>query len=98
MPENKKLFVKCDNCGKHIVIGEDEYYKKPGYSSVYCSPECYHEAYDDYESGTMTLDEADTCCCEVYEDHPVIKKTVEVVEGGPRKLSPEEIEKLLEEE
>ena len=91
-----QLFVKCECCGKHIVIGKDEYFKRRGYCAIFCSLECYTEAYEtEIQHGTMSLEEADNSLCSVYEDHPYTTKLVEVKEGGPRKLSPIEVDSLL---
>lgn len=93
----KKLTIRCDGCGKEMTIGKSKYYNRSGYCGVYCSLECYLEAYGgEIEHGTLTLEKALDCSCDIYEDSPVEIKTVEVKTGGFHKLSSDEIEKLHE--
>ena len=93
----KKRIIKCDGCGKEMTIGKSKYYNRSGYCGVYCSLECYLEAYgDEIEHGTLTLEKALDCSCDIYEDTPIVEKTVTITEGGRHKLSSEEIEKLHE--
>ena len=93
----KKLTIRCDGCGKEMTIGKSKYYNRSGYCGVYCSLECYLEAYGgEIEHGTLTLEKALDCSCDIYETTPIVQKTVEITEGGTRKLSEDEVDKLQE--
>ena len=93
----KKRIIRCDGCGKEMTIGKSKYYNRSGYCGVYCSLECYLEAYGgEIEHGTLTLEKALDCSCDIYDDAPIVEKTVTITEGGRHKLSSEEIEKLHE--
>ena len=89
----RKLIVRCDNCGKPMVIGHSKFYNRSGYCGIYCSIDCYLDAYGgEIEHGTLSLEMAKDCACEIFEDTPKQTKVIEV--GGLRKLTPEEIENL----
>ena len=91
----RKLVVKCDNCGKPMVIGHSKFYNRSGYCGIYCSLDCYLDAYGgEIEHGTLSLEMAKDCACEIFEDTPKEIKTVQIETGGLRKLTPEEVEKL----
>ena len=83
-------YIRCNQCGKRIDFGE-EIVKFPGYCGLFCSPECFAEAYADF----YTLDEnvADNCCQEVYDDNEDKRKLQEEILKAEQEI--EELTKKL---
>lgn len=69
-------YIKCDNCGKRISLGE-EVYKFPGYSGLYCSTECFSDSYGEVQELDYEL--ADDCYHTVYDDEEemIIRREIE---------------------
>lgn len=69
-------YIKCDCCGKRILFGE-EIYQFRGYAGLYCSGECFADAYGEVQEVDETL--ADDCYHKVYDDEEemAIRKEIE---------------------
>lgn len=58
-------YVRCNHCNKRIYFGE-EVFRFKGYCGVYCSDECFADAFGEVQE--LDVDLADKCCCEVFDD------------------------------
>lgn len=69
-------YIKCDCCGKRIPFGE-EVYKFRGYAGLYCSGDCFADAYGEVQEVDGTL--ASDCYHKVYDDEEemTIRKAIE---------------------
>lgn len=68
-------YIKCDNCGKRIYFG-DEIFRFPGNAPLFCSEECYVDAYGEVQE----LDEAlaEDCWRKVYDDDEEVRLRKEI--------------------
>lgn len=69
-------YIKCDCCGKRIPFGE-EVYKFRGYAGLYCSGDCFADAYGEVQELDHEL--AEDCYHKVYDDEEevAIRKEIE---------------------
>lgn len=68
-------YIKCDNCGKRIYFGEDVY-RFLGNAPLYCSAECYADAYGTTEYLNDEL--AEDCWRKVYDDDEEVRLRREI--------------------
>ena len=69
-------YIKCDCCEKRIPFGE-EVYKFRGYAGLYCSGECFADAYGEVQE--LDSECAYNCYKKVYDDEEemAIRKAIE---------------------
>lgn len=69
-------YIKCDCCEKRIPFGE-EVYRFRGYAGLYCSGECFAEAYGEVQE--LDFQVADNSYKKVYDDEEemAIRKAIE---------------------
>ena len=70
-------YIRCDGCGNKIELGY-EVYKFDGYAGLYCSAECFAEAY----GITCELDNelAEDCYHKIYDDDITEKRAAIMLE------------------
>ena len=61
-------YVKCDGCDNKIYLGS-EVRSFDGYCGVYCSAQCFADAYSTLKY--LTEDEAENCMCNIWDDNAI---------------------------
>lgn len=69
-------YIKCDNCGNRIYFG-DELYKFGGYAGLFCSAECFSDAYGEVQELDYEL--ANDCYHTVYDDEEEVSIKQEIL-------------------
>lgn len=64
-------YVKCDACDNKMYLGS-EVFSFDGYCGVYCSAQCFADAYSTPKY--LTEDEAENCRCEIWDDNAIEKE------------------------
>lgn len=68
-------YVLCDFCGGKIYLNS-EVYCCDGYCGVYCSAECFTNAYATEK--VLDEDEAENCRCNILDDEAIEKEKADI--------------------
>lgn len=73
MKETK--YVICDSCDNKIYLGS-EVFTFDGYCGVYCSAQCFADAYSTPKY--LTISEAENCMCDIWDDNAIEKEKAKI--------------------
>lgn len=82
--DNMTRYVRCNCCNKRIYFGE-EVFRFKGYCGVYCSDECFADAFGEVQE--LDIELAEKCCCTVYDDDARRRELQEQMERLLREMN-----------
>jgi hypothetical protein len=74
-------YIKCDCCNNKIELG-DSVYKFSGYAGLYCSSDCFFDAYGEVHE--LDEDLAEDCYHKIYDDVQDVERQIIVDEMNKR--------------